>query len=121
MRHNKWLGNLTYLLKEYPVSNLYDENSNDNVGIVLALEDKDKTSIQDIQNLKIKGSQGAMVPVSDLVKVVKDTLQHSIYRKDQKRVVHVTADNGRITGKSRIRNFRNKRRTQARIRIAKRL
>ena len=86
------VGNLTYLLKEYPVSNLYDENSNDNVGIVLALEDKDKTSIQDIQNLKIKGSQGAMVPVSDLVKVVKDTLQHSIYRKDQKRVVYVTAD-----------------------------
>lgn len=86
------VGNLTYLLKEYPVSNLYDENSNDNVGIVLALEDKDKTSIQDIQSLKIKGSQGAMVPVSDLVKVVKDTLQHSIYRKDQKRVVYVTAD-----------------------------
>ncbi|WP_442787902.1 efflux RND transporter permease subunit [Flavobacterium suncheonense] len=86
------VGNLTYLLKEYPVSNLYDENSNDNVGIVLSLEDKDKTSIQDIQNLKIKGSQGAMVPVSDLVKVVKDTLQHSIYRKDQKRVVYVTAD-----------------------------
>lgn len=86
------VGNLTYLLKEYPVSNLYDENSNDNVGIVLALEDKDKTSIQDIQSLKIKGSQGAMVPVSDLVKVVEDTLQHSIYRKDQKRVVYVTAD-----------------------------
>lgn len=86
------VGNLTYLLKEYPVSNLYDENSNDNIGIVLALEDKDKTSIQDIQNLKIKGSQGVMVPVSDLVKVVKDTLQHSIYRKDQKRVVYVTAD-----------------------------
>jgi len=86
------VGNLTYLLKEYPVSNLYDENSNDNVGIVLSLEDKDKTSIQDIQNLKIKGSQGTMVPVSDLVKAVKDTLQHSIYRKDQKRVVYVTAD-----------------------------
>lgn len=86
------VGNMAYLLKEYPVSNLYDENSNDNVGIVLALEDKDKTSIQDIQDLKIKGSQGAMVPVSDLVKVVEDTLQHSIYRKDQKRVVYVTAD-----------------------------
>jgi multidrug efflux pump subunit AcrB len=86
------VGNLTYLLKEYPVSNLYDENSNDNVGIVLALDDKDKTSLSDIQNLKIKGSQGNMVAVSDLVKVVKDTLQKTIYRKDQKRVVYVTAD-----------------------------
>lgn len=86
------VGNLTYLLKEYPVSNLYDENSNDNVGIVLSLDDKDKTSLQDIQNLKIKGSQGNMIPVSDLVKVVQDTLQKTIYRKDQKRVVYVTAD-----------------------------
>lgn len=86
------VGNLTYLLKEYPISNLYDENSNDNVGIVLSLDDKDKTSLQDIQNLKIKGSHGTVVPVSDLVKVVKDTLQKTIYRKDQKRVVYVTAD-----------------------------
>jgi len=86
------VGNLTYLLKEYPVSNLYDENSNDNVGIVLSLDDKDKTSLQDIQNLKIKGSQGNMIPVSDLVKVKTDTLQKTIYRKDQKRVVYVTAD-----------------------------
>ncbi len=86
------VGNLTYLLKEYPVSNLYDENSNDNVGIVLSLDDKDKTSLQDIQNLKIKGSQGNMIPVSDLVKVKPDTLQKTIFRKDQKRVVYVTAD-----------------------------
>ncbi len=86
------VGNLTYLLKEYPVSNLYDENSNDNVGIILALDDKDKTSLEEIENLKIKGSQGNMIPVSDLVKVVQDTLQKTIYRKDQKRVVYVTAD-----------------------------
>jgi multidrug efflux pump subunit AcrB len=86
------VGNLTYLMKEYPISNLYDENSNDNVGIVLALDDKDKTSLKDIQNIKIKGSRGNVIPVSDLVKVVTDTLQKTIYRKDQKRVVYVTAD-----------------------------
>ncbi|HOZ75216.1 MAG TPA: efflux RND transporter permease subunit [Flavobacterium sp.] len=86
------VGNLTYLLKEYPVSNLYDENANDNVAIVLSLDDKDKTTLQDIENLKIKGSHGNVVPVADLVKVVTDTLQKTIYRKDQKRVVYVTAD-----------------------------
>ena len=86
------VGNLTYLMKEYPVSNLYDENSNDNVGIVLSLDDKDKTSLQDIQNLKIKGQQGNMIPIADLVKVKEETLQKTIYRKDQKRVVYVTAD-----------------------------
>jgi hypothetical protein len=42
------VGNLTSLLKEYPISNLYDENSVP-VGIVLSLEDKDKTNLQDIQ------------------------------------------------------------------------
>lgn len=86
------VGNLTYLLKELPVSNLYDEKSNDQIGIVLSLDDADKTSLKDILNLKIKGSQGNVVPVSDLVKVKQDTLKKTIYRKDQKRVVYVTAD-----------------------------
>jgi hypothetical protein len=35
-----------YLLKEYPISNLYDENSSDNVGIVLFVDHKDKTNLQ---------------------------------------------------------------------------
>lgn len=86
------VGNLTYLLREYPVSNLYDESSVYPVGIVMALEDKDKTNIDDIQNLKIKGLQGNMVSVRDIVKIKQDTLQKSISRKDQQRVVYVTAD-----------------------------
>lgn len=86
------VGNLTYLLQEQPVSNLYDETSNDNVGIVLSLADKDKTSLQDIQNIKIKGNQGMSIPIGDLVQVKIDTMQKTIFRKDQKRVVYVTAD-----------------------------
>ncbi len=86
------VGNLTYLLREMPVSNFVDKRSNYPVGITLKLKDSDKTSLQDIQNLKIKSAQGMMVPVSDLVQVVQDTLQKTIYRKDQKRVVYVTAD-----------------------------
>tara|TARA_R110000868_G_scaffold86499_2_gene242603 strand:+ start:1869 stop:5099 length:3231 start_codon:yes stop_codon:yes gene_type:complete len=86
------VGNLTYLLQEYPIGNLYDETSNDNVSIVLSLDDKDKTSLQDIQNLKIKGNHGDLVSVSDLVSVKKETLEKTIYSKDQKRVVYVLAD-----------------------------
>jgi multidrug efflux pump subunit AcrB len=86
------VGNLTYLLKEYPIGNLYDETSNDNVSIVLSLDDEDKTSLQDIENLKIKGSLGNMIPVGDLVTVKETALEKTIYRKDQKRVVYVLAD-----------------------------
>lgn len=86
------VGNLTYLLREYPISNLYDEKSVNPVGIVMALDDKDKTNIYDIQNLKIKGQQGNMVPVRDIVQVKQDTLRKSISRKDQQRVVYVLAD-----------------------------
>jgi len=86
------VGNLTYLLREYPISNLYDKKSVNPVGIVMALDDKDKTNIEDIQNLKIKGQQGNMVPVRDIVQVKQDTLRKSISRKDQQRVVYVLAD-----------------------------
>ncbi|MFK5959412.1 MAG: efflux RND transporter permease subunit, partial [Lutibacter sp.] len=84
--------NLTYLLKEYPISNLYDETSFDQIDIVLSLSDANKTSLQDILNIKIKGNQGNLVPISDLVTVKKDTLQKTIFRKDQKQVVYITAD-----------------------------
>ncbi|MBS1535227.1 MAG: efflux RND transporter permease subunit [Bacteroidetes bacterium] len=86
------VGNLTYLLKEYPISDLHDARSNDPVGIVLSLDDADKTSLDDLKNLKIKGAQGQVVSVGDLVQVKTDTLAKTIYRKDQKRVVYVTAD-----------------------------
>jgi len=86
------VANLTYLLKEYPISYLYDENSFDQVDIVLSITDADKTSLQDIQNIKIKGNQGNLVPISDLVSIKQDTLQKTIFRKDQKQVVYITAD-----------------------------
>ncbi len=83
---------VTTILQEYPISHLYDETSNESIGIVLSLDDADKSSLQDIQNIKIKSSHGMTVPVSDLVKVRTDTLQKTIFRKDKKRVVYITAD-----------------------------
>ncbi len=83
---------LTTILKEYPVSKLYDENAHETVGIVLSLDDNEKSSLEDIQNIKIKSKSGITIPVSDLVIAKADTLQKTIYRKDQKQVVYVTAD-----------------------------
>lgn len=86
------VGNVTYLLGEHSVSYLYDEKSNQPVNIVMKLSDADKTNLQDITSLKVKGQMGNMVPVADLVKVEKDSLAKTIYRKDQKRVAYVLAD-----------------------------
>lgn len=86
------IGNLTHLLGEQPISNLYDEKSADQVNINLALDDKDKTNISDILNMEIMGAQGKMIPLIDIVKVTTDTLPKSISRKDQQRVIYVLAD-----------------------------
>lgn len=86
------IGNVTYLLGEHPVSYLYDEKSNQPVNIVMKLSDADKASLQDVTSLKVKGQMGNMFPVADLVKVEKDSLAKTIYRKDQKRVAYVLAD-----------------------------
>jgi len=51
------VGAVTTILREYPISNLYDETSDESIGIVLSLDDSEKSSLQDIQNIKIKSSQ----------------------------------------------------------------
>ncbi len=73
---------------------------------------QDKTSITDITDLKIKGQMGNMVPVSDLVKVRREELQKTIYRKDQKRVVYVIGRYGRRFRKSSVCNSRNGRKIE---------
>ncbi|HNP68853.1 MAG TPA: efflux RND transporter permease subunit [Aequorivita sp.] len=79
-------------LSDRPVTNLYDETVTKQVGILLALDEKEKSTIQDISQLKIASKQGNMVTVGDLVNIQESTRAKSIYRKNQKRVVYVLAD-----------------------------
>ncbi len=83
---------LNMALADRPTSQLFAENSAQQVGIVLALDEKEKSTIQDISQLKIASKQGTMVSVGDLVSVEEGTRAKSIYRKNQKRVVYVLAD-----------------------------
>jgi multidrug efflux pump subunit AcrB len=71
---------------------LYDQDASEQVGVVLALDEKEKSTISDISQLKIKSKQGNMVSVGDLVSINERTKAKSIYRKNQKRVVYVMAD-----------------------------
>lgn len=86
------VGNMTYLMGEHPISNLYDETSFNPIDIVMKVDNASKTNLQEVTNLKIKGQQGNMVPMSDLVTVNESETERTIYRKNQKRVVYVLAD-----------------------------
>ena len=79
-------------LSDRPVTNIYDENVTNQVGILLTLDEKEKSTIQDISQLKIASNQGNMVSIGDLVNVEESVRAKSIYRKNQKRVVYVLAD-----------------------------
>lgn len=79
-------------LSERPVTTLYDELAVDQVELVLALDEKEKSTISGISQLRVKSKEGTMVPVADLVNIKEVTAAKSIYRKNQKRVVYVMAD-----------------------------
>ena len=79
-------------LSNRAITTLYDENATNQVGIVLTLDEKEKSTIMDISQLKVKSKQGNMVPIADLVTINKTKSAKSIYHKNQKRVVYVMAD-----------------------------
>ncbi|RLJ98684.1 efflux RND transporter permease subunit [Tenacibaculum discolor] len=83
---------LNMALSNRAVSTLYDEDASNQVGIVFALDEKEKSSVQDIAQLQIKSQHGTMVSISDLVSIEEKNSAKSIYRKNQKRVVYVMAD-----------------------------
>ena len=74
------------------VGTLHSANSYNQVNIKLQLNDADKSSIEDIKNVKVINQQGTAIPVGDLITIHQNIKEKSIYRKNQKRVVFVTAE-----------------------------
>jgi len=79
-------------LSNRAITTMYDEDAVNQVGLVLTLDEKEKSTISDISQLKVKSKQGNMVPIADLVEIKETISAKSIYRKNQKRVVYVLAD-----------------------------
>jgi multidrug efflux pump subunit AcrB len=79
-------------LSNRAITNLYDENASNQVGLILALDEKEKSTISDISQLKVKSKLGNMITIGDLVDIKTTTKAKSIYRKNQKRVVYIMAD-----------------------------
>jgi multidrug efflux pump subunit AcrB len=74
------------------VTQLYAEDDHQQVGIKLRLSEDNRTGMDDVEKLTLKSMHGEMVAISDLVKIEKVIRPKSIYRKNQKQVVYVTAD-----------------------------
>ncbi len=83
---------LRTVLTETPVTHLYDETATNQVGIHLALEEKEASDLASLRSIQIRSQQGNMVPLGDLVDIRQDIIEKSIFRKNQKRVVYVMAD-----------------------------
>ncbi|QDO94045.1 efflux RND transporter permease subunit [Formosa sediminum] len=83
---------LNMALSNRPISTLYNENASEQIGIILALDEKEKSTLSDISQLKVKSNQGQMITIGDLVDITESTKAKSIYRKNQKRVVYVMGD-----------------------------
>lgn len=85
-------GSIQAALSGMPVGHVYEPSSYNQSPIRLQLADADKSSLEDLLDLKIIGLQGNAVPIRDLVTVKRQTKQQNIYRKNQQEVVYVLAD-----------------------------
>lgn len=74
------------------IGTLHRPESYSAVNIRLQFADADKSDLNDLKNIMLLGIQGNQVAIGDLVTVRKVINDKSINRKDQKRVVYVTAD-----------------------------
>ena len=73
-------------------STLYKPKELEPVGIHLKLAEKDRSSVRNLKDIQIQSLSGLMIPVSELVTVTQRIQDKTIYRKNQQRVVYVTAD-----------------------------
>ena len=83
---------LNLALSERSNAMLYNENATEGIGINLRLDASEKQSYEQLLRMKVQSQRGNMVPIGDLVEVQKGAIDKSIYRKNQRRVVYVTAD-----------------------------
>ena len=71
---------------------LHQPGEKEDVPITLQLPRAERSSIEDLKQIKVKGTSGNMVALGELVHVDKTIADKSIYHKNLMPVVYVTAD-----------------------------
>jgi multidrug efflux pump subunit AcrB len=83
---------MSLALNGYDATTLYQENDAEAVPITLRLGRADRTTPEDLKRLHVRSETGALIASGDLVNVTARVQDEAIYRKNQLRVVYVTAD-----------------------------
>ena len=71
---------------------LHSQDAREAVPTMVELDRPDRSSLEALQNIKLRGADGSMVSLRELVDVDHTTLKPDIYHKNLKRVVYVTGD-----------------------------
>tara|TARA_R110001592_G_scaffold99005_5_gene282236 strand:- start:6984 stop:10163 length:3180 start_codon:yes stop_codon:yes gene_type:complete len=74
------------------VSFLRNENEVNATPITLRLNEEERSSLAELKKITVLSQSGKMVALGDIVTVEEKLKDKSIFRKNQKRVVYVTAD-----------------------------
>ena len=78
------------------VSFLHNEEEVNSTPVTLRYKKEDRSSVEDLKKVRLRSSHGDMVALGDIVDISEKMRDKSIFRKNQRRVVYVTAD---IAGK----------------------
>ena len=70
----------------------HHETAKEDVPIFVRVPRTKRSSLEDILALKVRSRTGAMVPLSEIVHVREETIDHPIYHKNLQPVVYVTGD-----------------------------
>jgi multidrug efflux pump subunit AcrB len=88
---------LSVALSGKNVGLLHDDNAREDISINLRFNQQNRTSIEDLKSLKIKGKNGNLIPLSTIINTKTSVVDYSIYHKNLQPVVYVTGDvSGRV-------------------------
>ena len=76
----------------YATGLMHVDSSKEDVPILVRLNRADRSSLDRLLTLRVPGSEGKQIPLSDLVHVEKTVIDKSIYHKNLMPVTYVTAD-----------------------------
>lgn len=83
---------VTMALSGHRVGRLHSDSEINEVPILLQVPENERSGTDQLGQLYLKSGSGAMIPVTDLVEVKESTLEPSIFRKNQRNVLYVTAE-----------------------------